>query len=136
MNVSLRLVLQDSVIQALEREAAGADRPLEYIATALLQAATQQRLPVQGKFVVLRGEVLEQLEAILGGGSVLSQEDLLRKVEGLAGISFFHHRLPFSPSQLEQLQEKASRQGLTVEQLIDRAAPRVYEQFFDLLGRV
>ena len=35
----------------------------------------------------------------------------------------------------EALAEKAQRNGLTVDQLIERTAPRIYEHFFDLVAR-
>lgn len=131
----LRVAVQDPVYQNLQDRATVAGRSPEYIAAALLQLASQQ-LPDAGKLVVVTGETLERLETILGGGSVLNQADLLKKVERLAGVSFLHVRLPFTPNQLEQLAQKAERQGLSVQQLVERTAPRIYEQFFDLMARV
>ena len=84
---------------------------------------------------MLHGEDLDTLETILGGGSILNAADLLKKVQRLAGISFLHLRLPFTPNQLELLTEKAARNSLTVEELVNRTAPRIYEQFFDLIER-
>lgn len=87
----------------------------------------------EGRFIPLAPHQIERLEAILSGGSLLNGDDLVRKTERLAGISFLHVRLPFTPGQLEDLQVRAERQGLTVEQLVERAAGRIYEQFFNLI---
>lgn len=104
------------------------------LAGQLLTAALKQ-LPTAGRTLTVHGQTLETLENILAGGSLLSQEDLLKKVQRLAGVSFLHCRLPFTPNQLEELARKAESQGWTVEQLIERTAPRIYEQFFDLMAR-
>ena len=69
------------------------------------------------------------------GAAPMPEADLLLKVERLAGVSFLHCRLPFTPNQLEALAEKASRNSLSVEQLIERTAPRIYEHFYDLVER-
>lgn len=135
MNTTLRVAVQETVYENLLQRAHRSGRSPEYVAAALLQLGTQT-LPDSGKLVTVTGETLEQLEIILGGGSVLNQADLLQKIERLAGVSFLHCRLPFTPNQLEQLADKAARQGLTVQQLVDRTAPRIYEQFFDLMARV
>ena len=130
----LRLYLSDDKLAGLQARAEKQKIDLETAATRLLVEAAQT-YPLTGRAVVVDGETLDRLENILGGGSLLSQKDLQQKVERLAGISFLHLRLPFSLGQLEALTEKAERNGLTVEQLVERTAPRIYEQFFDLVER-
>lgn len=134
MPTTIRVQCDDDTLQALQARADAARRDLEYTAKLLLAQGARE-LPVAGRIVVLSGEPLEHLEEILGGGSVLNPQDLEKKVSRLAGISFLHCRLPFTPNQLEALTEKATRQGLTVEQLVERTAPRIYEHFFDLIAR-
>ncbi len=131
----LRILVADDTLPYLQARADATRQPLED-ATGSLVKATAPTYPPGGRALILDAEALQKLEEILGGGSVLNPEDLQRKVERLAGISFLHTRLPFTPNQLEALQEKATRQGLTVEQLVNRTAPRIYEQFFDLVARV
>lgn len=134
MPTTLRVQLGDDTLVALQARATAQHRDPELTLGALVRDAVKV-LPVSGRAVVLTGAVLERLEAILGGGSVLNPPDLQQKVERLAGISFLHCRLQFTPNQLEALAEKAARNGLTVEQLVERTAPRIYEQFFDLVAR-
>ena len=127
--------LEPNTFRQLQQRAMDANLPLE-AETSRLLAEAARTLPAKGqRYVVLTGEQLATLETILGGGSVLHAADLLKKVERLAGVSFRHVRLPFTPNQLELLEEKASRQSLTVQQLVERTAPRIYEQFFDLIAR-
>lgn len=135
MNTNLRVPVDDQTLERLQAIGDFMRRQIEDVAGLRLKAATSL-LPDAGRVVVISSHVLEGLEQILGGGSILNQEDLLKKVERLAGISFHHVRLPFTPNMLEELRDKAARQGLTAEQLIERTAPRVYEQFFDLMARV
>lgn len=135
MDTLLRLTVDDATYARLDARATATRRALTLEATRLLQTAAQV-LPLSGRAVVIAGEALDRLESMLGGGSVLDPADLVKKTERLAGISFLHCRLPFTPNQLEALAEKAARQGLTVEQLVERTAPRIYEQFFDLVARV
>lgn len=135
MTTTLRLQVDDDTLVALQALADEFRRPLELVAGQWLVQAVRL-LPRSGRAVILFGDDLDTLETILSGGSLLNGTDLRRKVERLAGVSFLHCRLPFTPNQLELLQEKASRQGLSVDQLVERTAPRIYEQFFDLVARV
>lgn len=135
MESVLRIRVEDATLTQLQARADAQRRDLELCASALVRDAAKV-LPISGRAVVLSGETLEALERILGGGSVLNGADLQKKVERLAGISFLHVRLPFTPNQLEALKEKAERNSLTVEELVNRTAPRIYEHFFDLVARV
>lgn len=105
-------------------------RDIQLVAAQALKRGAE--LP-EGRVVLLSGEPLERVEKVFQGGSVLNGADLAQKVERQAGISMLHVRLPFTPGQLEDLQERAVRQGLTVEQLVERAAGRIYEQFFNMI---
>lgn len=134
MSTMLRVAVDDDVIAKMQKESDEVRRSLEDIAAIRIKAS--MKLPLRERAIVASGNELEQLETILGGGSLVHGPDLLKKVQRLAGISFLHVRLPFTPNQLELLEEKARRQGLTVDQLVERTAPRIYEQFFDLVARV
>jgi hypothetical protein len=124
--------VSEESLELLQSQADAVRRTPEDIAAIRLRQGLT--LPVTGRALVLSGDDLDTLERILGGGSLLNSGDLRKKVERLAGISFLHLRLPFTPNQLELLAEKAARNGLTVEQLAERTAPRMYAQFFDLVG--
>lgn len=135
MATLLRVSVDSTTLQQLQAKADATRLDLELVAQRQLTDAARL-LPLGTRVVVLSGATLEALESILGGGSLMHGADCLKKVERLAGISFLHLRLPFTPNQLEWLAEKAAREGTTVERMVERVAPRVYEQFFDLLARV
>lgn len=130
----LAVRLGEQAEQLLDAAAAKAGLAPDLYAEQLLVTALALGLSRQGKTLLLRGPELEALEQRLGGLPILNAQDLVAKVDRLAGISFEHLTLPFSLNQLELIAEKAERQGKTVEQLLAEMAPRVFEQFFDLLG--
>lgn len=131
---NLRLQVDDQTLTALQARADASRVDLEMTATRLL-ASSAALFPLGGRVVVLSGDPLDNLEGLLGGGSVLNGEDLQKKVERLAGISFGHVRLPFSPGQLEEIATRAERNSLTPEQMIERTARKMYELFFTHLGQ-
>jgi hypothetical protein len=135
--VTVTLNLPSPLLTLLEDRATLTGKSTEVVAAQLLQFIVQELrdLPPGTRLLSLSGPTIEALEQILGGGSLLNAADLQKKVERLAGISFLHCRLPFTPNQLEQLGERAARQGMTVEQLVNRTAPRIYEHFFNMLER-
>lgn len=131
---NLRVLVTDETLQRLQALSDDTRVDLEKLAGQWLDRAVKVLPP--GRALVVGGDILDRLEATLGGGSLLNEADLAKKVARLAGISFLHVRLPFTPNQLEELEEKARRNSLTVEQLVHRTAPRIYEHFFDLVARV
>ena len=132
--IKLQLQLEDHEYAQVQERADRSGVSEVDVAKKLLLQATRY-LPTNQPVIVLAGPLLEQVTATLGGLPLRHAQDLAERVDQLAGISFGHLRLPFSPNHLQALQEKADRQGKTVEQLLEEAAPRVYEQFFDLFSR-
>lgn len=133
--VKLSCSVEDSTYELIQDRATRSNVEPERMAQYLLQEGAKT-IPVRGtRAVILAGPVLEQVEAILGGLPVLHGADLVQKISHLAGISFEHLRLPFSPQQLGEIAQRADRQGKSVEQVLAEAAPRVFAQFFDLLSR-
>lgn len=132
MSTLLRVALSDTSMDRLHEIAKLQERDLETAAAQHLANALIA-IPPTGRYAIISAPELQALEDILGGGSVLHGKDLLAKVQRLAGITYHHVRLQFTPGQLEDLQEKARRQGKTVEQLVEQMAPRIHEQFFGLI---
>jgi hypothetical protein len=129
---TLRVQVNETTLDQLTTTAAAVGRDPEFVAANTL-AAGLAALPPSGRFLVLAGDDLQALEDLLAGGTLTNSQDLRAKVERLAGISFQHIRLLFTPGQLEEMQRRAERQGMTVETLVSRTVPRIHEQFFNLL---
>ena len=130
---TLRVAVADTTMDVLQEIARTTQRDPETVAARVLEGAARI-LPQQGRYLVVDGADLDVLEQIFSGGSVLNSADLRRKVERLAGISFGHVRLEFSPGQLEEIAHRAERQGLSPEELIRRCAKKMEELFFTHLG--
>lgn len=135
--MKITLDIAPELLSRLEDRGTLTGRTPEVAAARLLEFTEQElrNYPPGTRVLTIPGPTIEALETVLGGGSLLNHADLQKKVERLAGISFLHVRLPFTPNQLEELQSRAERQGLTVQQLVDRTAPRIYEHFFNMMER-
>jgi hypothetical protein len=131
---TLRVALTDPAMDELHARAQVANKDPETLAARTLEGALRVVLPRSGRYVVVEAADLDVLEQIFSGGSVLNSQDLRQKVERLAGISFGHVRLDFSPGQLEEIARRAERQGLEPEELIRRCAKKMDELFFTHLG--
>lgn len=131
--MSLRVTIVQASVEKLHDLAALRGHDLELTASQVLMAGLDS-LPTHGRAVVIDQATLQGLEAILGGGSILHQQDLTQKVHRLAGISFGHVRLDFTPGQLEEIDSRASRLSMTGEELIRRTARKMEELFFTHLG--
>lgn len=126
--ITLTLQVDAESYQKFHDRAVARKVPVETVIQQHLRAT--MHVPVGTKYLIMEQDDLVALEGILGGGSLLNSGDLRRKVERLAGISFHHVRLPFTPNQLEELAHRAERLSLTSEQLIERIGQKLYEQFF------
>jgi hypothetical protein len=129
----LRISVGEDGFNTLHTLASLRNRDLETVAAEVLRAALRD-LPLDGRYVVITGDELDRLEGILSGGSILNSIDLFRKVERLAGITFNNVRFEFTPGQLEELQSRADRLGLTVDELCRRTVAKMQELFFTHLG--
>lgn len=129
----IRVSINEDGFNTLHNLALLRNRDIETVAAEVLRAALKD-LPLDGRYVVVTGDELDRLESILSGGSVLNSIDLFRKVERLAGITFNNIRFEFTPGQLEELQSRADRLGLSTEELCRRTVAKMQELFFTHLG--
>jgi hypothetical protein len=72
-----------------------------------------------------------RLEEFTNRLPLASAEDLVRRVEALAGLSIGHIRFRWTPSQFRQLQAMAERWRMTPAQYAERIVRQIEEQFFD-----
>jgi len=124
----MRITLPDAVADAYLAYAEKQGRPVEAVLTAQLQRF--QAVEPGSRTIVLGGALTEQLSTMLGGFPIQSAEDLVRKVNELAAVSFQHIRLDFSPSHLRELAHRAERQGKPVEDIIQDVVRQLADQFF------
>ena len=115
-----------------------ADEYLAYATTqnVSLDAVIEKQLkrfktvPPGSTTVVLGSKHLDFLAEKLHGGDVRSAEDLVTKVDRLAGIKFETIDLRLTPAQLEELAHRAERQGKPVEALVQEIWEKLSVDFF------
>ncbi len=111
------LSLDDDLYEGYVREAQSRKVPIGMLLVQRLMLARPLD-PRRRGFIVADAQVLQELESVLGGGSLVSERDLIEKVRRLARIQFGDHRFEITPGQLEELKYRATKTGRTVEQLV------------------
>jgi hypothetical protein len=116
-----------------------------YLAQAGMDVAKASRLiedclkrykeAYQGRAVVVSGQPLERLEAVLNTPTpfILDAEDLCRRVEDSASILMGGIRMDFSPVQMQSLKEWSEKGGLTLEAAVKSTVEEMGHLFFDYL---
>jgi hypothetical protein len=127
MKAELRL--DDDLYDAYKLESHSRRVPLGDILRERLALA----LPLDPRrrgLIVATPTVLADLEACLGGGHLLSEADLLEKVQRLARIKFGDYAFPITPGQFAELEFRATKTGRTVPQLVEAIYRKVSADFF------
>lgn len=128
----MRVTLPDSVVDLYQAYADQSGKSLDsVIADRLKRTAV---VPHGSRMVFVGGDPLDRLEAKLGGGSITTADDLARRVERLAGITFMGKDLQLSPNQLEELAQRAERQGKSIDDLITDIWAHLRDNFFYTSG--
>lgn len=125
------LHIDDDLAQAYMAEAVERRVPVEQVLQERL--ASSAPLDPRQRYLILIGEPREQLEIILGGGTLKDLADLVTKVRRLASIKFGAHELQLTAGQLEEIKWRAGKQGRTIDQMVQAAWTRFKEQFFTLV---
>ncbi|SRR6266487_1132009 len=127
--MKITLSLDDDLAECYQKEAASRRVP---IGAVIAQRLTDARSldPRKRGFVVADAQVLQELESILGGGSLVSERTLVEKVRRLARIRFGDHTFQITPGQFEELAFRAKKTGRTVEQLVADLYQRMAQDLF------
>lgn len=70
-----------------------------------------------------------RLEALLGGGSLVTSRDLAEKVQRLADIQIGEVRVDFSPGELQNIRTYATKNRKPIQQAISDVVHGMKEQF-------
>lgn len=125
----MRVTISDQIADTYQAYATQQGIPLDAI--ILKQLDRFKAVTPGAATVVLGSKHLEYLAEKLHGGDVRSAEDLVTKVDRLAGIKFEAIDLRLTPAQLEELAFRAERQGKTVEDLVQEMWARLSVEFFN-----
>jgi hypothetical protein len=125
----ITLSLDDDLADFYAKEAQSRHIPVGTIVAERL-AAAKPLDPRRRGFIVADAQTLQELESILGGGSLTSERNLVEKVRRLARIRFGDHTFQITPGQYEELAFRAKKTGRTVEQLVADLYTRMSRDLF------
>jgi hypothetical protein len=123
----MRITIPDDLADQYQLQADAQHKSLDQIITAQLQrhVAHPPGIPL-----IIVGKLAAQAIAERTGGIPLKDDaDVVKRFDRLAGISFRKKNIDLSPAQLEDLAARATRQGRSIEKLIEEIYQRVREEF-------
>lgn len=124
----MRVTIPDDLAEALTaRLPPGA--LLDAEVTRLLEA-TKHTTPGVPMLVLNLAQLTTLAEALGRPTQLLSFTDILASLSRLAGLSFGHLRMDFSPGQLEELQRRADREQMPVAEYAVRVVRSITNGFF------
>jgi hypothetical protein len=123
----MRVTIPDDLADALQHKLSPA-QDLDKEVTRLLGAAAH--VPAGGTVMILNAEQLNDLARRLGRPSLKSYADLVGSLDRLAALSFGHVRMNFSPGQLEEIEHRATREGIPVAEYAARVIRSLTGNFF------
>lgn len=100
------------------------------------QLARFAAVPPMDRPLVVGSAVRDELERILSGGTLRDDQDLLAKVRRLADVSIEGVALHFTPAQLQQIRNYATRNALSPEETVRRIVRQMEHQFFDFVSEI
>lgn len=100
-----------------------------------LEAEVEKRLTetlhAPGTRVVLSTDDCDEIARILCTGlPIRTKPDLLRAVSQAGAVSIGNVRLQFTPTQLQQIEERARKVGDTLDQFVGRVAAKLLTDIF------
>ena len=93
-------------------------------------AALAQRYTHEEGGRLLPATTCDRLEATTGLGSTRTPEDLVSAVERLACIHVGTIKIDFTPGQLEEIHQRATKRGRTIKQELQAVVDRIREEIF------
>lgn len=103
--------------------------------TVCLQILTDKEFPgpyeiVPEGAVTLSKADRERIEGVAGIGATQNGASLLLAIQRLARIGIGDVQIPFTPGQLEEIQWRAQKRGITVERAIQDVIDRIKDELF------
>lgn len=120
--------LDDDLVARYEPYATEAKLP---VATILeRQLARFAAHPPAQQVIPLDRATLQQLESLLGGGTLKSAADLVARTRAYASITLGKVVLDLSPAQKQELVHRATKQGRTPEAVVQELVAQVTTDLF------
>ena len=123
----MRVTVPDDVAAVLEPHVT-ANRSVDDLVTLAVRRAGA--VPPSARFLLLDAATLDTLQRRLGAIQVSTAAQLLSAVDQLADIKLQSLSFEFTPAQLQELQDRATRAGLDPADLTQRILHAILAQFF------
>jgi hypothetical protein len=85
---------------------------------------------VDGNERMLSTAICTRLEETLGIGATRNVDSLVDAVERLARISVGEIHVDFTPGQLDEIKQRATKRGQTIQQALQAVVDRIREEIF------
>lgn len=96
------------------------------------QLARMAKFSPGKRIVILSGDLLHEIEQLIGGGGNLTTgPQLLNAVKTWAGVTIGHVRVNFTAAQLEEIGYRANKQNKTPNAVVEDIVAQLAPQFFD-----
>jgi len=124
----MKISIPDELAEALQAQLSGRNTVESEVAKRLLET-----LHAPGSRVVLSLHELQEIAERLGTGLPMRNKlDLDRALDQTAQVHMGNCRLVFTPTQFQQIEERAKKAGETPERFIGMVAAKVIEQIFQI----
>ncbi len=128
----MRVTISDELADVLEQKAAGTkNSTVDEIAEKLILRTLH--VGMEERYILLRGTVREEIEAICGK-PITDPAELVKQIHRLGSLSFGHVRLKLTVKQMEEMRRRADKRGMKVAALIEEIAHEMEPMFFDVAG--
>lgn len=94
-----------------------------------------RRVGPAARAVIVSHDDRARLESLLGYGHIQTSADLVTKVEKLARLRVGDIEIPFSTSEWREIELRAHKRGITIEQECRRIVGSMHELFFNSAQR-
>lgn len=124
----MQISIPDDLYQRYADAAKRAKKPTAALVVQQLERFVDA--PPTQRSIILTGEALQEADTLLGIGSTADAATLLAAIRRWAGITIGDIRLPFSPSQLQEIAHRAQKQGKTPEAICRDIIDQMAQDFF------
>lgn len=87
--------------------------------------------PPTVRVVPLARDTLQQIETLLGGGTLDTPQQLVDRVRSYASITLGKVVLDFTPAQKAEITHRAQKRGMTPDAVVKELIATVLDQMFD-----
>ncbi len=125
----MQIKIDDDLAARYDHIAQESKQPLQQVIER--QLARFADYPSTIRILPLAREHLQQIEHLLGGGSITAPEQLVSRVRAYASLTLGTITLDLTPAQKEEIAYRAKKRGITPDAVAREMVEIVLEQIFE-----